>query len=248
MQDKYYQLAYINFLGGLLAKLDLSSCAPARTHDDFDKLAWETLGVLAGALTNIRREIEFYDETAEKYRLELQQEPPNETTKAYIRLFEEAGAPETPMLHGLVVLWATENVSGFEHARATDTHTRNNAPLAIPRLIYRVAHLTGGAISATSVPGRTRQSRPPIRPRTVTEAPSPRCTWRSSRTGRPRTSEAPWRGWPAWPTRGPPGPGKVIGRAVRSGGHGSWSWRSSFGRILELVESMAWQGRIACIA
>jgi hypothetical protein len=62
------------------------------------------------ALINIRQEIEFYDKTVEKYNLPMNETPPNDTTSQYIRLFEEAGARGAPIIHGLVVLWATEQV------------------------------------------------------------------------------------------------------------------------------------------
>jgi thiaminase len=108
VQDKYYQLAYVNFIGGLLAKLPLASCA--FPHSDADNLTWKTLDVLISALTNIRREIEFYDETVGKYNLQADEAPPNDTTSQYIKLFEDASAKDAPMIHGLVVLWATEQV------------------------------------------------------------------------------------------------------------------------------------------
>lgn len=108
VQDKYYQLAYVNFIGGLLVKLPLASCAFA--HSDQDNLTWKTLDVLISALTNIRQEIEFYDKTVDKYNLVIEEVPPNETTCQYIKLFEDASAKDAPIIHGLVVLWATEQV------------------------------------------------------------------------------------------------------------------------------------------
>lgn len=115
VQDKYYQLAYVNFIGGLLAKLDLSSCMPhsssAEHGNGQDNLSWMTLNLLIDALTAIRQEINFYNKTADKYNLQLKPAPPTETTKEYIQLF--AQAKDASILEGLVVLWATEHVWVF---------------------------------------------------------------------------------------------------------------------------------------
>jgi len=108
VQDKYYQLAYVNFIGGLIAKLPLTSCT--FPNSDQDKLTWKTLDMLITALTNIRQEIEFYDKTVDKYSLPIEEAPPNDATSQYIKLFEDASAQDTPIIHGLVVLWATEQV------------------------------------------------------------------------------------------------------------------------------------------
>jgi thiaminase len=108
VQDKYYQLAYVNFIGALVARLPLASCA--FPNSDQDSLPWKTLDILICALTNIRQEIEFYDKTVEKYNLPIEQAPPNDTTSQYIKLFEDASAKDAPIIHGLVVLWATEQV------------------------------------------------------------------------------------------------------------------------------------------
>lgn len=114
VQDKYYQLAYVNFIGRLLAKLGLLSALFPSDSDKFDKererLSRLTMDLLIDSLTNIRREIDFYDETAKKYHLDLEQASPNKTTREYINLFEDASAKDEPLLHGLLVLWATEHV------------------------------------------------------------------------------------------------------------------------------------------
>jgi hypothetical protein len=114
VQDKYYQLAYVNFIGGLLAKIPTSSCAftspqPGDLTDE-KNLSWTTLDILIGALTNIRQEIDFYTQTVEGYSLPLEEAQPNGTTREYVELFEAASAKGAPVVVGLVVLWATERV------------------------------------------------------------------------------------------------------------------------------------------
>lgn len=80
VQDKFYQLAYVNFIGGLLAKLPLEPCA--FPHSDEENLPRSTLDTLMGALTNIREEIIFYDKTVDKYQLPVEETPRNETTNS----------------------------------------------------------------------------------------------------------------------------------------------------------------------
>jgi thiaminase len=108
VQDKYYQLAYMNFIGSLLAKLPLKSCA--FLNSKHESLLWTTLDMLTSALISIREEIKFYDRTVYKYKLPIKEAPPNETASQYINLFKEAGDKDAPLIHGLVVLWATEKV------------------------------------------------------------------------------------------------------------------------------------------
>ena len=120
VQDKYYQLAYVNFIGRLIAKLDLSSYA---FPEDDNNLQWETLEALVTALNAIKGEIDFYNETAEKYDLPLEKAGPNEVTRQYVKLFEDSSQEDKPVVWGLTVLWATEFVrshicSQFNHLLA----------------------------------------------------------------------------------------------------------------------------------
>ena len=114
VQDKYYQLAYANFIGGLVAKLDLFPWAfPSQSAEHKIKgesLSRATLNLLIDSLTAIRQEIDFYDKTADEYKLELEYAPPDDVTKQYMELFAEVSAKEVPLEYGLVVLWATESV------------------------------------------------------------------------------------------------------------------------------------------
>ncbi|MCJ1332175.1 hypothetical protein MMC10_008867 [Thelotrema lepadinum] len=112
IQDKYYQFAYVNFIGRLIAKINLItgtfSTKPERGKEGKESLEWKTLKTLISALQAIKVEIEFYDNVAEDYGLELDQEGEDEVTRRYRQLFEESSAPGVPMLWGLVVLWGTE--------------------------------------------------------------------------------------------------------------------------------------------
>lgn len=109
VQDKYYQFAYVNFIGRLIAKVDLTSYAFPTSEED--NLHWQTLNTLLTALCAIKTEIEFYNSTVDKYDLHLEKSGPNEVTNQYVRLFEESSQEGKPMVWGLTVLWATEFVS-----------------------------------------------------------------------------------------------------------------------------------------
>lgn len=109
VQDKYYQFAYVNFIGRLIAKVDLTSYAFPNKEET--NLEWKTFEVLIGALIAIKEEILFYNRTVESYGLEVEEADPDSVTRAYVKLFEESSTEGTPLLHGLTVLWATEYVS-----------------------------------------------------------------------------------------------------------------------------------------
>ena len=114
VQDKYYQLGYVSFIGALLSKLDLSdliSPTPSNTKAETPQhLARTTTQVLIDSLNAIQQEIEFYDRTAETYKLELRYAEMSAATREYVELFKEVGNGDGGVLRGLVVLWATEHV------------------------------------------------------------------------------------------------------------------------------------------
>ena len=118
VQDKYYQFAYIKFVGRLLTKINLddSSMSPraktgSRGRENLVDFQVRALDILVGFLNALKRELDFYDETVSKFDLHFEPKPPNTTTEAYVELFEMASEENLPLLHGLVVLWATEFVS-----------------------------------------------------------------------------------------------------------------------------------------
>ncbi|MCJ1447687.1 MAG: hypothetical protein MMC23_008198 [Stictis urceolatum] len=140
VQDKHYQFAYVQFIGRLISKIDLapsSGSSTQRTADD-KNLDWKTLNTLLAALSAIKSEIEFYDETVSKYDLEIHMEGPDEVTRQYQRLFEESSAAGQPVLRGLVVLWATEHCYleawSFAKAQKSDSADTDSNQSAIAAL------------------------------------------------------------------------------------------------------------------
>ncbi|KAI1143510.1 heme oxygenase-like protein [Hypoxylon sp. FL0543] len=128
-QDRLYAQAYIRFIGGLISRVQL----PTKVDDQGTSktLQWRILSLLQTALSGITRELQFFEENAKKYGLDLEAPgpvaeggnlsnksagfAPNKVTQDYIDLFDSFSAQpqgklEKTLLDGLVVLWATEKV------------------------------------------------------------------------------------------------------------------------------------------
>ncbi|KAI9371880.1 hypothetical protein BJX61DRAFT_534400 [Aspergillus egyptiacus] len=117
-QDRLYAQSYVRFIGSLLAKVNL----PATPSRDSRAIEEKILDVLVDALNNIKRELEFFENTADEYGLDLGV-PPAEfgkgteagsgfcaapVTQSYIDMFMSAASPGVSLVEGLAVLWATE--------------------------------------------------------------------------------------------------------------------------------------------
>ncbi|KAI0125733.1 hypothetical protein BJ170DRAFT_596964 [Xylariales sp. AK1849] len=116
-QDRLYAQAYVRFIGGLMSRIRL----PLGTGSGIsESLEWRLLAMLKGALDGILTELQFFEQTAKDYDLELaaaggaeEQFGPIETTSGYIKLFDSfatGSGLQRSLLQGLVVLWATEKV------------------------------------------------------------------------------------------------------------------------------------------
>ncbi|CAI6334875.1 unnamed protein product [Periconia digitata] len=104
VQDGHYQRGYIRFVGQLLSKIRLPQTQNSQFHH-----MYRTMDLLISALNNMRREMQFFEITATKYRLTLAQEPPTPITRALLDLFVSASSSSASMLEGMVVLWGTEH-------------------------------------------------------------------------------------------------------------------------------------------
>ncbi|OTB08763.1 hypothetical protein M426DRAFT_18838 [Hypoxylon sp. CI-4A] len=126
-QDRLYAQAYVRFAGALISRVQLPTKVVDR--ETTKSLEWRILSLLQTALSGITRELQFFEETAGKYGLDLEALgpvaeganlsnksagfAPNKVTQEYINLFEsftpQAGDKVSQtLLDGLVVLWATE--------------------------------------------------------------------------------------------------------------------------------------------
>ncbi|KAJ4352019.1 uncharacterized protein N0V89_007365 [Didymosphaeria variabile] len=104
VQDGHYARGFIRFVGQLLAKLRLPQTANSQFHP-----MYRTMDLLISALNNMRREMSFFEITATKYGLTLNQDPPTPITRALLDLFVSASSSSASLLEGMVVLWGTEH-------------------------------------------------------------------------------------------------------------------------------------------
>ncbi|KAI1128905.1 heme oxygenase-like protein [Nemania abortiva] len=117
-QDRLYALAYVRFIGGLVSRVTFPTQVDAKGTSA--TLQWRILTLLQGCLAGITKELQFFEETARSYDLDLAAVGPGErgfgpnaTTQGYIDLFDSFAAKprqeeERTLFEGLVVLWATE--------------------------------------------------------------------------------------------------------------------------------------------
>ncbi|KAL4816261.1 hypothetical protein BDW67DRAFT_162629 [Aspergillus spinulosporus] len=118
-QDRLYAQTYVRFIGQLLSKVHLPK-TPSKPNNP--SITEKILEVLIDALNNIHRELQFFEDVAREYGLDLNTNtPPEESdpevqgmfapapiTQGYIDMFLSAASPGNSLLEGLVVLWATE--------------------------------------------------------------------------------------------------------------------------------------------
>ncbi|KAI0113977.1 heme oxygenase-like protein [Nemania sp. FL0031] len=119
-QDRLYALAYVRFIGGLISRVNFPTQLDAKGTSA--TLQWRILTLLQGCLAGIMKELQFFEETAGSYDLDLaaigpgeRVFTPNTTTQGYIDLFDSFTARSghgqeeaRTLFDGLVVLWATE--------------------------------------------------------------------------------------------------------------------------------------------
>ncbi|KAI4599387.1 hypothetical protein KJ359_001829 [Pestalotiopsis sp. 9143b] len=125
-QDRLYAQAYARFIGGLLSRVRLPVASGTNVKETIE---WRVVQVLKASLEGILTELAFFEDAAGRYGLDLKAVPkegvaqgrgegedgfgPNDTTAAYVDLFDSFGAEagqQKTVLDGLVLLWATEKV------------------------------------------------------------------------------------------------------------------------------------------
>lgn len=106
-QDRLYQTSYITFIGAMLSKIPVPC-----VQDRKATLEWKTVDLLIDALANIREEMELFERTAreEGWLDGISDVKTQRETRAYMDLFAGATARGRPLVVGLVVLWATEEI------------------------------------------------------------------------------------------------------------------------------------------
>lgn len=119
-QDRIYAAhAYPKFIGSLIAKIPFSSRDAA--DSDGDRRNRGALKTLVSCLENILREVEFFDETARKWDLDVAAWKERKGTRDYTAEMARVSASGS-FEEGFVFLWAMEKVSYNEHegGRQTD--------------------------------------------------------------------------------------------------------------------------------
>jgi thiaminase len=139
-QDRLYAETYICFITSLIARVSLPY---AYVSEKSKSLRWRLIKLLTGALNNIHRELEFFTSTAQKYDLDLNCKDneeaetfmPNYATQQYMDLFRSFFVdPVSPLMEGMVILWATEQcyLSAWTYASQfteADNHDQDGGAL-----------------------------------------------------------------------------------------------------------------------
>lgn len=105
VQDQHYARGYIRFVGQLLAKIRLPQTQNSQFHP-----MYRTMDLLISALNNMRREMQFFENTATKYGIALGNEGPTPTTRALLDLLVSSSSSSASLLEGMVVMWGVEHV------------------------------------------------------------------------------------------------------------------------------------------
>lgn len=115
-QDRLYAQAYLRFASLLLANIPLpATVSPNHINERLTNLILE-------AINNIRQELKFFEDVANRYGLNLEAKMVSEGVNTYRALFKEIGEgiekDEKGILDGVVLLWATEKcyLDAWTHA------------------------------------------------------------------------------------------------------------------------------------
>lgn len=112
-QEIHISRALVSFVGSLIGKVRIPETSNLTQDPTF-----RALDLLCSAVNNMKKELEFLESTKRKYDLHVGVEEPLPPTKGFIDLFASAASPQSSLLEGLVVLWATEHCfcTSFQYA------------------------------------------------------------------------------------------------------------------------------------
>ncbi|TIA28949.1 heme oxygenase-like protein [Aureobasidium pullulans] len=103
-QKSHLNRGYIAFVGQLIGKTSLPSIANTQSPSFY-----RATDLLISALSEIQREMSFFEITATKYSLQISQEVPNGATTSLLGQLALSSSPAASLLEGMVVLWAVEH-------------------------------------------------------------------------------------------------------------------------------------------
>ncbi|KAK4504333.1 hypothetical protein PRZ48_005249 [Zasmidium cellare] len=134
-QNSHISRAMIGFIGSLIGKVRLPEHSP---NSKFNT-QYRALDLLISTVSNLRKEIDFIENTKRKYALQNDGEPPSPITKAYVDLLASAASAHSSLLEGMVALWVTEHCyyASWQYA-STFSSTVPSSNYSVP------SYLTGG--------------------------------------------------------------------------------------------------------
>lgn len=135
-QNGHISRAMIAFIGNLIGKVRLPDVPDSKQSTQF-----RALDLLISTVSNLRKEIDFIENTKRKYGIHTDNEPPLPITKAYVDLLTSSAESRSSLLEGMVALWATEHVGHFYFAayhHITDMHSAT----ALLGNTHRLSHPT----------------------------------------------------------------------------------------------------------
>jgi hypothetical protein len=112
-QEVHISRALVPFVGSLIGKIRIPEISNL-TEDP----TYRAIDLLCSAVNNMKKELEFLESTKRKYELRVDSEEPQAATQGFTDLFASAASPQSSLLEGLVVLWATEHVRSMQDATA----------------------------------------------------------------------------------------------------------------------------------
>lgn len=127
-QEIHISRALVPFVGQLIGKTRIPETSDL-THDP----TYRALDLLCSAVNNMKKELEFLEATKRKYNLNVDIEDPHAATQGFMDLFASASSPQSSLLEGLVVLWATEHVG-----RCLWLYEQQTPANAVPVLLHLV--------------------------------------------------------------------------------------------------------------
>ncbi|TKA75085.1 hypothetical protein B0A55_05597 [Friedmanniomyces simplex] len=103
-QEIHISRALVPFVGSLIGKVRIPETSNLTSDPTY-----RAIDLLCSAVNNMKKELEFLESTKRKYDLRVDLEEPHPATQGFIDLLASASAPQSSLLEGLVVLWATEH-------------------------------------------------------------------------------------------------------------------------------------------
>ncbi|KAF2773479.1 heme oxygenase-like protein [Teratosphaeria nubilosa] len=112
-QEIHISRALIPFVGSLVGKIRIPETSELQQDPTF-----RALDLLVSAASNMKKELEFLENTKTKYGMQVAPEEPKPATRGFVDLLVSASSPQSSLLEGLVVLYATEHLfcTSFQYA------------------------------------------------------------------------------------------------------------------------------------